>query len=98
MTIRAGVTSGPNVEFDLGAWRPVVCIMDINTFEFGATRGMAREQECGSHLGSSRTRWFNWFNLLLNPHIAWYAKPHPVTAIKISCAAFSFGPLRRTGK
>ncbi len=28
---------------------------------------------------SSRTRWFPWSILLLNPHIPWYRKSNPVT-------------------
>jgi hypothetical protein len=34
----------------------------------------------GQGLGSSRTRWFPWSPLFLNPHIAWYMKSNPVTA------------------
>ena len=30
-------------------------------------------------LGSSRTRWFPWSPLFLNPHIAWFMKSNPVT-------------------
>jgi hypothetical protein len=31
-------------------------------------------------LGSSRTRWFPWPPLFLNPHVAWCRKSNPVTA------------------
>ncbi len=30
-------------------------------------------------LGSSRTRWFPWSTLFLNPHIPWYRKSNPVS-------------------
>ncbi len=35
----------------------------------------------GQGLGSSRTRWIPWSPLFLNPHIAWYMKSNPVSAI-----------------
>ena len=34
-------------------------------------------------LGSSRTRWFPWSPLFLNPHIAWYMKSNPVSVSRI---------------
>lgn len=36
--------------------------------------GQVRRRVCGFRLASSRTHWFRWSPLFLNPHIAWYRK------------------------
>jgi hypothetical protein len=53
----------------------------------GPAPGQVRRRVCGFRLGqgngSSRTRWFPWSPLFLNPHVAWYRKSNPVHSVAV---------------
>ena len=67
-TCRSGVRGGPVQASNAG----------YSSLGYQAAVGLA-DACAASASASSRTRWFPWSILLLNPRIPWYCKSNPVT-------------------